>query len=238
MFEFSCEKKILVLLVLVLVALYLLYGNQSIDPIHNEGMLSFDPKLSDNFNDIVDTELIDNSSNDTQSSGSNESNNSNASTDSNISSEDLTNYKSSSYDKGDRKSKSDNLDKFFESTHPNQSNNNQFQPMIENDGKFAAYTSGNSSNKLSDKDKFDPSSLLPREKNNDWFDDPFDQTTAKSTNLINIYRPMGVRSTQTTKGRSHDLRPVPPNPKFPVSPFGNSSWEADGNLNDKALCAR
>lgn len=236
MFDFSCEKKILVLLVLVLVALYLLYGYQGIDPIHNEGMLSFDPKLSDNFNDIVDTELIDNLSN--ESNSSNESNNSNSSNASNNSTDSSVNYKSSSYDKGDRKSKSDNLDKFFEGTYPNQSSNNQFQPMIENDGKFAAYTSGNSSNKLSDKDKFDPNSLLPREKNNDWFDDPFDQTTAKSTHLINIYRPMGVRSTQTTKGRSHDLRPVPPNPKFPVSPFGNSSWEADGNLNDKALCAR
>lgn len=238
MFDLTNENKILVLLLLVVVAVYLLSSSQKADPIHNEGMLTYDPKLSDNFNDVIDTDVADNSSTDTKSieTVSNNSNNSSNSTRSSISSEALANYKSSSYDKGNRSAKSEELDKFFEGNYPQKAGNSGFAPMVENDGKFAAYTSGNTAKKLSDKDKFDPNSLLPREKNNEWFDDPFDQTTSKSSHLINIYRPMGVRSAQTTKARSHDLRPVPPNPKYPVSPFGNSSWEADGRLNDKALC--
>ena len=118
MFDLSSENKVLILLLLVAVAVYLLSGSQKTEPIHNEGVLSYDPKLSDNFNDVIDTDMSDNSSNDTKSTGmSNGSIGTNGSG-STVSSESVSNYKSSSYDKGDRRAKSDEIDKFFEGSYP------------------------------------------------------------------------------------------------------------------------
>lgn len=238
MFELSNENKILLLILLVGVVLYLLSGSNKTEPIHNEGMLTYDPKLSNNFNDIIDTE-IGNDSVDTTSNMSNTSSNSSNSDDVRNVTEKVTDkideYKSSSYNKGDRSAKSASLDSFFEGNYPKKSDNNGFAPMVENDGKYAAYTSSKTK-KLSDKEKFDPNSLLPREKNTEWFDDPYEQTTVKSSHLINIYRPTSVTTVQTTKARTLDIRGVPANPKYPVSPFGNSSWEADNNISTSALC--
>jgi hypothetical protein len=238
MFKLSNDNKILLLILFVGCIVYLLSGSNNTEPMHNEGMLTQDPRVSNNFNDVVDMDLNnDNVSNSGNSSNSANSTSSESNASTNSSSE-LNNkeYKYSSYKKGNRNAKSDSLDQFFEGNSPKKSDNNTFQPSIENDGKYAAYTSGNQ-NKLTDKEKFDPNSLLPREKNTEWFDDPFEQTTVKSSHLINIYRPMGVGSIQTTRARSHDIRGVPANSKYPISPFNNSSWEADNNINGQQLCA-
>lgn len=235
----SDENKILLLILLAGVVLYLLSGSYKTEPIHNEGMLTQDPKLSNNFNDVVDVNTsdsptFDNKSNISGSTGSTNSSESKSSSESTKSS----NYKNVSFDKGNRFQKeSSSLDKFFEGSYPKKSDNNGFSASVETSNQYAAYTPGNNPKKLTDKQKFDSSALLPREKNAEWFDDPFDQTTSKSSHLINIYRPMGAESIQTTKARSWDIREVPPNPKYPVSPFGNSSWEPDTNINDHALCA-
>ena len=90
--------------------------------------------------------------------------------------------------------------------------------------------------KLTDKEKFSPDSLLPREKNTEWFDDPYEETSVKASHLINIYRPTSVTTVQSTKARTLDIRGVPTNPKYPVAPWGNSSWEHDNNINTQGLC--
>ena len=71
----------------------------------------------------------------------------------------------------------------------------------------------------------------------DWFQDPYESTSVKNTHLINIYRPVGVNTIQTTlKNPSHDIRGSPPNPKYAVSPWQNSSYEPDTNLRNQSLC--
>lgn len=259
MIDLSDGDKILLLILLVAVAIYFFSSSSKADPIHNEGMLTQDPVLSNNFNDMIDVSNDQNNDNNdnNSSNGSNGSNGSksssiasnvtsesNASTNSNS---DLAKkmtpvrsfdgYKYSSYSKGDRGTKSNELDKFFEGNYPKDANtNNGFSPVVENDGQYAAYTSGKPK-KLTDKDKFDPNSLLPREKNTDLFDDPYEQATSKSSRLINIYRPVGVNTVQTTKKlATHDIRGNPPTPKFNISPFLNSSVDTDNNFKNEALC--
>ena len=106
-------------------------------------------------------------------------------------------YKQSSYNNGNRNAKSTKIDGFFEGNHPNDKEAaSGFSAMIENEGKYAAYLSERGKKQLSDKDKFDPSSLLPKEKNGEWFDDPYETTNVKSSHLINIYRPVGVNTIQ------------------------------------------
>jgi len=86
-------------------------------------------------------------------------------------------------------------------------------------------------------DKFNAEALLPKEKHKDWMDDPYASTSVKNTHLINIYRPIGVNTIQTTlKNASWDLRGASPNPKYAVSPWQNSSYEPDTNLRNQSLC--
>ena len=145
-------------------------------------------------------------------------------------------YKSSSFSKGERGSKSSDLDQFFEGSYPNNPNNNNgFSPMT-NNNIGAAYTPGKPE-KLSDKDKFNPDSLLPREKNSDWVDDPYEDVTVKSSMIGNIFRPVGINSVQSTKKiSSHDMRGLPKAPKFNVSPWNNSSVDGDTNIRNESLC--
>ena len=228
----SDENKILILILLVGIVMYLFTSYYKIN-ITKEDMVSqesLDPVLSNNFNDYVDIDPNDSKTFDNLSTESSQ-----------ISSKSIdsenSNYKNVSYAKGNRLNKSSDLDKFFEGSYPTKNDTNAFNPSLETSDQYASYTSNTSDKKLTVKDKFDSSALLPREKNSEWFDDPFEQVASKSPHLINIYRPIGVESIQTTKARSHDIREVPPNPKYPVSPFGNSSWEPDTNISDHALCA-
>lgn len=252
MFELTLENKILILILLAAVVLFLL-SNKKEEPIHNEGILTQDPKLSNNFNDVIDVGSNDDSF-DLTSNSTNNSSISNDSSTSNASNEKLStnelvkkmsanstsnDYKASSYSQGVRgKTDSNSLDKFFEGNRPKDSNNNnEFEPMTTDNGQYAAYTSGKTSKKLTDKEKFDPNSLLPRENNSEWFDDPYEQTTVKSSHLINIYRPTAIDTIQTSrKFASHDIRGIPATPKYPVSPWNNSSADADNNIRNESLC--
>jgi hypothetical protein len=211
--------KFQIVLILLVVVLGLVYFYNNKEPIHNEGTLSIDvvnPNTSQTMNDTVN---IDNSQDISPTQNSVPD----------------AQYKYSSYDKGQRGSDNSNLDQFFEGTSP-QDDNSGFSPMLENSGKYASYVSDGSNKQLSDKDKFDASNLLPNETNKDWFDDPY-EVNAKSSHLINIYRPVGVNTIQTSlKNPSWDLRGTPPNPKYPVSPWSNSSYEPDLNLRGNVLC--
>jgi hypothetical protein len=258
------EQQMLILFLAVLAAFYFLTQRKKKEPIHNEGMLTHDTKISDNFNDIVDTgaEQQDNESNDTFESIDDILNDSvhepvpddDEEDDSEEELEDIkTNkmkakiskhknsasgdYKHASFGSGKRGSKSDVLDDFFESRYPMESSNDKYEPVVENEGAYAAYTPGKPK-KLSSKDKFDPASLLPG-KSNDFIDDPYEASsvTTKNQHLINIHRPIGLDTIQSSKKIGiRDIRGTIPNKKRNISPFLNSSYDHDGNINTQALC--
>lgn len=143
----------------------------------------------------------------------------------------------SSYADGKRgESRASELDKFFEGGHPLEEKVGFTQNDRNDDIQYANYVPGKQ-RKMRDVDKFNAEALLPKEKNKDWFDDPYESTSVKNTHLINIYRPIGINTISTTlKNPSHDIRGTVPNPKFVISPFLNSSYEPDTNLRNQSLC--
>lgn len=245
--ESSDRKKILLLILLVAAALYFMYGSKT-EPIHNEGMLTQDSS-QDYCNDVIDVADTENSIPADLDSASSNTNTEEASIRTQESEEQLKrkmkprklsqsdDYKSSSYKNGQRKSKSSDIDRFFQGNHPqDDANTKGFTPVIENEGIYAAYMSDKNKKKMTDKDKFNPNALLPREKS-EWFDDPHESVNVKSSKLLNIHRPVSVNTIQTTlKNPSHDIRGTPANPKYSVSPWGNSSYEPDTNLRNQSLC--
>lgn len=86
--------------------------------------------------------------------------------------------------------------------------------------------------------KYDAKDFLPKEVNNQWFDTDFSQAkfNINDDKLINTERyVIGVNTVgQSLKNASYDIRGTIPNPKFTVSPWNNSTYEADYNL--KPLC--
>ena len=86
--------------------------------------------------------------------------------------------------------------------------------------------------------KYNSKDYLPQEVNNEWFETDFQQAKYKagSGNMINTERyTIGVNTVgQSLKNPSYDIRGTIPNPKYTVSPWNNSTYEADVNL--KPLC--
>ena len=78
--------------------------------------------------------------------------------------------------------------------------------------------------------------LLPKDENKDWFQVPnskFNLMQAIDLEVPEIK--IGVDTVgQSRKNATYDLRAAPPNPKFVVSPWSNSTIEPD--YNTKALC--
>jgi len=241
----SDRSKVLLLIVLIALVVYFLCGSKS-EPVHNEGMLTQDSIQHDNNDDDVidiDTENsipVDLESRKSEETGSTNSESRESLERKMIPKSEQEGYKSSSYKDGSRRSKSEELDRFFQGNHPQDSHNQKgFSPVSVNEGEYvyAAYMTDKNKRKMTDKDKFNPSSLLPREKNNNWFDDPHESTSIKSAKLLNIHRPTGVNTIQSTlKIPSHDIRGTPANPKYPISPWNNSSVEPDTNLRNQSLC--
>ena len=86
--------------------------------------------------------------------------------------------------------------------------------------------------------KYDSTSYLPKEVNDEWFDTDFSQAKNKvgSDKLINTDKYIvGVDTVgQSLKNASYDLRGTVANPKYNVSPWLNSTYEPDYNI--KPLC--
>jgi hypothetical protein len=142
-------------------------------------------------------------------------------------------YKKISYTDGNRDSKSQNLDDFFDQGNPLSDNENSAFLPNDTSAGFASY-SGKPRKELSDDEKFNASALLPQEEKQDWFEDVTPQKI-KNRHLINIYRPIGVNTVITSrKNGSLDLRGNPVNPKTFVSPFLNSSIDPD--VNARGIC--
>jgi hypothetical protein len=82
--------------------------------------------------------------------------------------------------------------------------------------------------------KFNAGDLLPKDVNKDWFETDFSsaQVNVDDNNLVVTDRYIvGVNTVgQSLKNASYDLRAAPPNPKFTVSPWQQSTIEPDFNL--------
>ena len=113
------------------------------------------------------------------------------------------------------------------------------EKSVSNDQQFATYSQSTPGGRIRDINKHDVGKLLPDDnlKNKEWADDPYESTKIKNTHLINMYKPIGLNTIQSTlKNPSHDIRGTPPNPKYKVSPWMWSSIEPDTNLRDQSLC--
>lgn len=82
--------------------------------------------------------------------------------------------------------------------------------------------------------EYNAKDFLPKEINNDWFNTDFSQAkqNLQDDKLINTDRyVIGVNTVgQSLKNASYDIRGTIPNPKYSVSPWNNSTYEADLNI--------
>lgn len=225
------KTKILIILALALVALYLYNGAGISETIKNEGPLTYEQEL-ESEEDIEAVEEV-------------QGNDMKAAVEEQVQEEQVdlvkrmrtkntssNGYKRSNYRDGARGGNGDNLNRFFEEGTQFTGDNSSFKPNGDND-EFATYVS-NGEKKMSDEEKFNAAEFMPKETNNDWFEDVH-AVSVKNRHLINVYRPIGVNTISTTlKNASRDLRGTPANPKTFVSPFLNSSIEPDHNI--KGFC--
>jgi hypothetical protein len=110
----------------------------------------------------------------------------------------------------------------------------RFVPLEENSGMGAPIDIG--ARKNTDKDKYDVNGFLPQEEEKDWFE-TIEQVDVKNSNLINIYRPIGVNTIGSSqKAASYDIRGYDGAvaPKFVSGPWLQSSYEPDRST--KSLC--
>lgn len=222
--QLSDSVKIIIIAIIFMSVIYLFVQSNSDNTIHNEGSLKQD----------VDIDKYDDNSVGEESDVSEE-----------LESKFMAKFKTrnsapddsfsySNYADGKRGAKSRDLNKFFEEGHP-------FDNKYIADGEYAMYVPGKQ-RKLKgsekERDKFDVEKMLPQESNDAWHhDDPYKGTSVKNAHLINVHKPLGINTVSTTlKNPSHDIRGTVPNPKYVVSPWANSSWEPDTNLNSQGLC--
>ena len=134
------------------------------------------------------------------------------------------------------------LDDFFErgnSITNVSSDNDRFEPIDdknEGGGSYAPVNLGKSK-KQSAKDIYNLDNFLPKQVNEDWFDNVPEPISVKNRYLINISKQVGVNTIGSShKNASWDLRGEVYCPKFVVSPWMQSSIEPDTSL--VGLCGK
>lgn len=119
------------------------------------------------------------------------------------------------------------------------STNDQFTGNDELKGQYAPYKpEKRKTNKYKASEIFNSQNYLPNEKsaNPNWFDVVPDAISVKNRHLINVSKPIGINTIGTSlRNPSYDIRGSPPNPKFVISPWLQSTIEPDNNF--KSLCA-
>ena len=148
------------------------------------------------------------------------------------------NYKSSNYRDSSRGQSTPELGKYFDNNNEVVKNgylsNDEYSGKDETDDMFASYNPG-PKKMMNDEDIFKSEEYLAKETNQNWFEVPPEPISIKNRHLINISRPIGVNTIgNSLRNPSYDLRGSPPNPKFVVSPWMQSTIEPD--LNIKGLC--
>jgi hypothetical protein len=142
-------------------------------------------------------------------------------------------YKTINYADGDRQNKGEWMKYFGEPIIGAAGPNDAFLPRDESNGAFAIFKgTGNkvcgSNQECSPEDLFDVDQYLPQEVNDDWFEVLPEAVSVKNRHLINIVKPIGVNTlVQSNRNSSYDIRGTPSCPKFVVSPWNQSSIEAD-----------
>jgi len=130
----------------------------------------------------------------------------------------------------------------------------RYEPIDESGGDNTAKTSTSNKNDKNDKygnlngnvnfsndkgnsgDKYDVDGFLPKQVEKDWFE-TIEPTNVKNSNLINIYRPIGVNTISSShKNACRDIRGIADAvcPQFNVGPFLQSSIPPDFSY--KSLC--
>ena len=119
------------------------------------------------------------------------------------------------------------------------SDNNRFEPLDDtNKGgdSYAPFNLGKAT-KQSAKDIYNLDNFLPKQVNEDWFDNVPEPISVKNRYLINISKQVGVNTVGSShKNASWDLRGEVYCPKFVVSPWMQSSIEPDTSL--VGLCGK
>jgi hypothetical protein len=134
------------------------------------------------------------------------------------------------------------LDDFFErgNTITNVSaDNDRFEPLedINKDGNSYAPINIGKTKKQSTKDIYNLDNFLPKQVNEDWFDNVPEPISVKNRYLINVSKQVGVNTIGSShKNASWDLRGEVYCPKFVVSPWMQSSIEPDTSL--VGLCGK
>jgi hypothetical protein len=134
------------------------------------------------------------------------------------------------------------LDDFFErgNTITNVSSNNDlFEPLDDTNQRGNSYAPVNLGKavKQTAKDIYNLDNFLPKQVNEDWFDNVPEPISVKNRYLINISKQVGVNTIGSShKNASWDLRGEVYCPKFVVSPWMQSSIEPDTSL--VGLCGK
>ena len=134
------------------------------------------------------------------------------------------------------------LDDFFErgNTITNvSSNSDRFEPLDDTnkDGNSYAPINLGKTKKQTAQDIYNLDNFLPKQVNEDWFDNVPEPISVKNRYLINISKQVGVNTIGSShKNASWDLRGEVYCPKFVVSPWMQSSIEPDTSL--VGLCGK
>ena len=141
-------------------------------------------------------------------------------------------FKKYSYENGSRGGESsEDLDEFFKSYKQDAKSNDKFSGFDEQVEGLATYLPGKKDNK---DDMFNAKELLPKEENEDWFE-THHNVKVKNAHLINVYRPVGANTVSSSlRNASHDFRGDIANPRMVVSPWMQSTIDAD--TNNRGLC--
>lgn len=146
-------------------------------------------------------------------------------------------YIKSSYQEGDRGEYNDEEEWVKQHNDSNNIVNDEHKKTpIENvtaatefgDSEFSAFVDdgGKKLDPSNPENLYKVDNYLPQETNDNWFDSVKEPIPIKNRHLINTTRTIGLDTIGSSrKNSTRDLRGEPPNPKFVVSPFLNSSIE-------------
>ena len=246
---------VIVLGSILLLSLFYLFNGQ---PIHNEGALQVKNRQEDKqYNDDYESNdsSIDNNNNNSDSESGSGSDDISMSSQNNAESVDSSidviksramgmngpyyrknnngERRHNSYRSLGKSSKGN--DSHFKVPDVTKNYTDRFVPSDDSDGQNAPVNIPNI--KGTEKDKYSVKTLLPQEKEKDWFE-TIETVDVKNSHLINIYRPIGANTIGSThKAAIYDIRGLDKAvcPKFVVSPWLQSSYEPDRS--SKGICS-
>ena len=119
-------------------------------------------------------------------------------------------------------------------------NTDNFVPFDETNNMLAPFKGSQNQATVADQNTkpeevFNLDYYLPKDEKTDWWDNVPDPVSTSNRHLINTNRPIGVDTIgSSNKNASYDVRGEPPNPRFYVGPWGNSSISP--SLGFRPLC--